>query len=181
MRQLRRSVIVVGLTLLVSLCLPAGAGATASRFPTAPKTHRDSSGACLVSGGTQGYPLGNRPLLVGAHPTGVAVVWLPGLNATTCKATVTVGTSKVADDLALDIDQAPLANPGVVCPNDDGSAAVLYVTFKIAPTEMIHISLDGCGWITMRGTAGRMKTAQLASNLLPLAPPMWRTYLVLAT
>jgi hypothetical protein len=41
-----------------------------------------------------------------AHPSAVAVVWLPGLNSRACRAVLTRGNAHIASTLASEIDGA---------------------------------------------------------------------------
>ena len=173
----------MGVLLIAVLSVLAGAAAVSqadavtSTPSLVPATHRQGS-VCLVSQNSP-TPVGTTPT-VSRHPASVIIVWLPGLNSKRCEAVVTRGGSRIASDLARDIDSAPVARTrGVInCPDDDGTTARLYFKFDHnQPMEEIDAPLSGCAWITAAGPSSRASTAQFGADLRTLAPPAWRAYL----
>jgi hypothetical protein len=93
---------------------------------------------------------------------------------------VTQGGSRIASDLARDIDRAPVLPRNTVssCPDDDGTTARLY--FKIdheQPMEQLDAHLSGCAWITAIGDSSKASTAAFRADLRRLAPRTWQVYL----
>jgi len=165
--------------LLVAAALSAATSRTpGGTLPSVPHTQRTASGACVVAGGTAGYPFGRAPLVVHPHPRGVAAVWLPGLDATDCAAASTVGGAALASRLAADLAAAPTVAPGAYsCPVDDGTSVRVSFLFARRPDQTLHVSLSGCAWVTARGTVARAVTARLRRDLVAIAPAAWRAAL----
>jgi hypothetical protein len=184
----RRSAIlaVTALSIISTISAPAPtvAGAAGARpippgnlTPGVPTSHRTVGGTCVVNGGTQGFAFENAALAVRSHPTRVAAVWLPGLNTTSCKVALTHGGATVARRLAADIAGAVYVRPGSFsCPMTDGTSVRLSFLFRTGPYQTVHVALDGCAWVTSRGTKARAVTAALRRDLLTITPAAWRTH-----
>jgi hypothetical protein len=110
------------------------------------------------------------------HPSGVSIVWLPGLNNRSDKAVVTYGSSRIASALADDVNTAPLVADGVVatmCPNDDGTSARLYFKYHHRATRLVYADLSGCSSITASSNVSLSSTAKFRRDLSTLAPRAW--------
>jgi hypothetical protein len=153
------------------------AGVTPSSL--VPATHPRGV-VCVVSGNTSiSSPPGTTPPPVLAHPSAVAVVWLPGFNSRACKAVLTRGNAHLASALASDIDGAPVvpnANT-YTCPDDDGTGARLYFMYAHGATQRIDADLGDCSWITDPGDGTRASTPQFREDMSTLAPLPWRARL----
>jgi hypothetical protein len=108
----------------------------------------------------------------------VAVVWIPGLNSRACKAQLTRGNAHIASALARDIDAAPVVSNASTynCPNDDGTSARLYFSYRHGATQRFDADLSGCAWIAAPRDASRSSTAQFRRDMTKLAPNVWRRY-----
>ncbi len=181
---MRRLVGVLGavtmVMVLATVSAPALAAAHGATGPSSlvPATHL-SGAVCVVSGNSAtSAHTGTTPFSVPAHPDGVDVVWLPGLDDKSCKAVLTRGTVHVASALASDINGAPVVPAGrlVNCPMDDGTSARLYFTYRHGATERVDADLSGCSYMTVPGHAGRSSSAPFRRDLTTLAPSAWRAY-----
>jgi hypothetical protein len=132
---------------------------------------------CVVSGHVS--PPGSTSRSGLAHPSAVAVVWLPGLNSGACKAVLTRGNAHMAATLAGDIDGARVVPDAdtYMCPDDDGTGARLYFMYAHGATQRIDGDLSGCSWITAPGDGTRASTPKFRQDMSTLAPLPWRAYL----
>jgi hypothetical protein len=165
------------LTTIGAPVVTAYAGVTASGL--VPATHLRGA-MCVVSGNTSiSSPPGTTPPSVLAHPSAVAVVWLPGLNSKACKAVLTRGNAHLASALGGDIDGARvLPNADTyMCPDDDGTGARLYFVYAHGATQRIDAELGGCSWITAPGDGTRASTPKFREDMSTLAPLPWRSHL----
>ena len=165
------------LTAIGAPAVTAYAGVTPSSL--VPATHLRGA-VCVVSGdnSSSSSPGTTSPSVL-AHPSAVAVVWLPGLNSRACKAVLTRGNAHIASTLASDIDEArvvPNADT-YMCPDDDGTGARLYFMYAQGATQRIDADLSGCPWITAPGDGTRASTPKFREDMSILAPPPWRAYL----
>ena len=145
-----------------------------------PVTHVASDGACLSNQGPTSNVKADGHVTVDSSPTGVSVVWLPGLNARPCLAALTHGAAEMAVALANDIQHAPyLSSRATSCPNDDGSGVRLYFSYAGGhATEQADVNLAGCRAITAPGRSSRSATQRLLNELALVAPSEWRQYFV---
>jgi hypothetical protein len=158
----------------------AQADAVAASSSLIPAAHL--RGAVCVVSETSAIPshLSTPPPTLSPDPSGVTVVWIPGLNSKTCKAVLTRGNAHVASVIASGLDHAMIVQRGVQsgpimsCPNNDGTTARLYFTYVHRPTQRIDFDLSGCTWIT--GPGRRFFTAQFRADMSMLAPNEWRAY-----
>jgi hypothetical protein len=166
----------VALLMPVVIAQPATAAQAAAQA-AAPTTHL-KNGVCLVSGAPAVVP-GTAALVVTPHPTGLKILWLPGLNSTACAIAMTRAGETTAAALARAITHAPAVSSGVAisCPNDDGSRAMMSFTYARhrAATRLV-VDLDGCGFISQSGKEQRRTTTAVRAKLAALAPCGWRTY-----
>jgi hypothetical protein len=144
-----------------------------------PATHLRGA-VCVVSENISiSSPPGAMSPSVLAHPSAVAVVWLPGLNSKSCNAVLTRGNGHSASALASDIDGArvvPSADT-YTCPDDDGTGARFYFMYAHGATQRIDADLSGCSWITAPGDGTRASTPKFREDMSTLAPLAWRGYL----
>jgi hypothetical protein len=158
-----------------------GGQAAATSPGLIPAAHLNGA-QCLVSGtGVIPSHSGTTPPTLSAHPSGVEIVWLPGLYSKTCKAVLTRGNAHIASALASAIDEAPVVKPGppFSCNiQDDRTSARLYFTYAHRSTKRIDDHLSECGSITDSGDGGasRSPTDQFLRNMTTLAPAAWRRY-----
>jgi hypothetical protein len=171
----------LGVAYLIVGLADGGAGAAQAR--KGPSIHIVSSarlrnGVCTLPGLPQ-PSYGSTAPEVTTNPTGLDLVWTPGLNDKTCKTVQRRATAREASVLAEDIDNAPLiANAVEVnCPADDGSRVVLYFAYPNGIAGPVTIQLDGCGWTFAAGSEMRQTTATLRHDLMSFSPPPWRHYL----
>ena len=189
-------VALLALLAFVALVLGLGAGAGlpaapagAASAPRVPATHLHGvvctvaggpgTGSGSASGSSRTYPT------VGADPSAVEAIWIPGLNDRTCRAQAVRGGPAIAAALATDIDHAPEAPRArkIMCPLDDGTAVRLYFTPKGAhkgagALQRVDADLSGCSFIDAPGTGARSSTAPFRRDLATLAPAHWRSYVV---
>jgi hypothetical protein len=147
------------------------------RSSTVPSSHVQN-GVCEVAGDTPD-PTGRQPLVVAPRPTGVTVIWLPGLDSKSCTAATSHGGAGTAVRLARAIDHARTISAHAVfnCPNDDGTAA--WLTFSYAghkSSARIDLSLSGCRFMNAPGTLRRSMSVGVSTALSSLAPCPWATY-----
>jgi hypothetical protein len=164
------------LLMLVVIAQPAAA-ALAPAQAAAPTSHL-KNGVCLVSGAPSVVP-GTAALVVAPRPTGLKILWLPGLNSTTCAIATTHAGPSTAATLARAITHAPAVPTGAVinCPNDDGTRALISFTYaqrRSAPH--LVVALGGCQFISQSGKEQRTTTSAVRDKLADLAPCGWRTY-----
>ena len=169
-------------TLLLFIIGAAAVVAASDAGPSSsliPATHL--SGAVCVVSGTNANPSnpGMTPFPLSPHPSGVVVVWLPGLNSKACKAVLTRGNAHIASVLASGLDQAMMVQRGVhsgpilSCPNDNGTTARLYFTYAHRPTQRIDLDLSGCGSISLLKVDSQRPSS---GGHEALAPKAWRAY-----
>jgi hypothetical protein len=93
-------------------------------------------------------------------PIAVSAVWLPGVEATPCVASITHGSEAFARVLATDIDRAPEVTPGTyMCTIAKGSQVNLYFSYGFGrPDELVNVALSGCSWIFAPGRDARWFT-----------------------
>ena len=165
------------LTTIGAPVVTAYAGVTPSSL--VPATHLRGA-VCIVSGNNSlSSPPGTTSPSVLAHPSAVAVVWLPGLNSRACKAVLTRGNAHIAATLASDIDGARVVQNAdtYMCPDNDGTSARLYFMFAHGATQRIDADLSGCSWIKAPGDGTRASTPVFREDMSMLAPRSWRSYL----
>ncbi len=146
--------------------LVVGAAGDSSPTPVVPPTQRQG-GVCTVLDSPPGATSPrNTPLTLPKHPSGGDIVWLPGLNSTTCNAVLTRADAKVAAALARDIDQAPVLSSTVSysCPADDETRARIVFTFAHRASQTVSAQLSGCSWIVAVGHAMRSSTPSSAGT-----------------
>jgi hypothetical protein len=175
-------------SITVMILLAIGAGPVVARADAwdassnlIPATHL-SGAECVVSG-TSAIPShpGTTPPTVSSHPSGVEIVWLPGLYGMACQAVLTRGNAHIASDLGSDIDHAPVvvARGPISCNvQDDRTSVRLYFTYARRSTQRIDDYLSECGSITDSGGGGtsRSPTNQFLRDMTTLAPAAWRVY-----
>ena len=154
--------------------LAASSVAGAASIPSAHRT----KGVCLVFGAPSVVP-GTSALVIAPHPVGVAVTWLPGLNASNCSTTTTHAGATVARALARDISRSSSVSSRVEfnCPMDDAAGAM--VSFADAhhrTAAPIVIGLSGCRFVSASGKLRRSTTTSLSTKLATLAPCGWKAY-----
>jgi hypothetical protein len=177
MRIIGRTAAATGVVAMVGMGMACGRAAAAPSS-LIPATHL-SGPVCVVSDYSPISDSSSKtPPTVSAHPVGVTVIWLPGLNSKTCKAAMTRGNAHIASALASDIDHASVVpnSTTIVCPADDGTSARLYFTYSRGAMQRIDADLSGCAWITAPGDASRRSNAQFRKNMATLAPSAWRGY-----
>jgi hypothetical protein len=179
MKNLGRTAAVSALALVSMGMIGGQAGAASSGL--IPATYLNGA-ECVVSG-TNAIPShpSTTPPTLSAHPSGVDIVWLPGLQSKTCKAVLTRGNAHFASALASAIDDAPMVKPGppFSCNvNDDLTSARLYFTYVRRSTQRIDDHLSECGSITGSGDRGvsRSPTDQFLRDMTTLAPAAWWAY-----
>jgi hypothetical protein len=162
---------------LAAVMVGGGVG-PASAASLIPPTHV-RNGVCGVTGTTPST-VGTAAPSVSSRPTGVSVVWLPGLNDKSCKAVLVKGRSGIATALARDIDIARIIpHAGTYsCPVDDGTAARLYFTYgRHRAVQRVDADLSGCAWITAPGRGARASSSRFRRDMTTLAPSAWRPYI----
>jgi hypothetical protein len=186
MDMMRRIRVAIGVAVLggaaVGLVPGSAASATVATTTVIPAIHL-RHGVCSVDGGSSAVGpsigVGAAPPTVSSHPSGVTVIWLPGLNDKTCRAVLVKGGARRAGALARAIDAARFTPHAatIMCPMDDGTVARLYFSFSHRrPTQRIDADLSGCSWITAPGRGARASSSQFRSAMTALAPPAWRPY-----
>jgi hypothetical protein len=156
----------------------AGAQATATA-PAAlsPSAHLEK-GVCLVSGAPS-VVAGTAALVVAPHPTGVKILWLPGLDSTACAIATTHAGASTAAALGRAITHAPAVSNAAAhfCPEDDGTRVVISFTYphNQSGTRLV-VDLGGCRFIGQSGREQRSTTPFVSEKLAALAPCGWRTY-----
>jgi hypothetical protein len=136
-------------TTIAAPAVTAYAGVTPSSL--VPATHVRGA-VCVVSGhASLSSPPGTTAPPVLAHPSAVAVVWLPGLNSRACKAVLTRGNAHIAAALASDIDGARVVPNAetYMCPDDDGTGARLYFMYAHGATQRIDAE-----WLLLDHSSG---------------------------
>ena len=151
-------------------------GAQRATEEAAPSTHL-KKGVCLVSGVPSVVP-GTGPLVIAPYPTGVKILWLPGLNSTACVIATTHAGASTAEALGRAITHAPAVSHGaeLSCPEDDDSRAS--ISFTYAPhrsAPQVVVQLSGCRLIGQSGREQRSMTSGINNRLAALAPCGWRT------
>ena len=169
--------LLVPLMAIHSAAAEAAAAVPATQAPHAPSAHLQN-GECLVSGAPS-IIAGSQPLIVAPHPTGVKILWLPGLNSTACAIATTHGGISTAAALARAISHAPAVSNGPerFCPEDDNarvSISFTYARHRSAPP--LFVSLDGCRLISQADREQRSTTPAVSDKLAALAPCGWRSY-----
>jgi hypothetical protein len=119
------------------------------------------------------------PPTVPLHPSRVSIVWLPGLNDKIDNSVVTHGNSRIASELARDVNSAPFVPDagGIMCPLDDGTNARLYFMYPHRRMRQINADLSGCSFITEPGYGSRSSTIRFRQDMTTLAPKAWRAYI----
>ena len=155
----------------------AYAGVTPSSL--VPGTHLRGAVCVLFGNSSISSPPGTTSPSVLAHPSAVAVVWLPGLNSRACKAVLTRGNAHIGSTLASDIDGARVVPNAetYMCPDDDGTGVRLYFMYAHGATRRIDADLSGCSWITAPVDGTRASTPRFREDMSTLAPLPWRAYL----
>ena len=172
---------VVALTLFApatcSVGLDAAGGVAATTL--VPPTQR-LGGVCTVSGPSPtGATSSEAPPTVPKNPTGIDIVWLPGLNTKPCKTVATRAGAHRAAALARDIDQARVSSSTVSyhCPVDDDTSAHLVFTYAHQGSQAVIAQLSGCSWIVVPRYAMRFSTPEFRRDLTTMAPSPWRPYI----
>jgi hypothetical protein len=141
----------------------------------------ESDGSCNAPGtSSSAAAIGADKLVwVGAKPSSMTAVWLPGLNATHCVARRTVSGAALAVKVASALDHTKaMPDKPLPCPFADGTSVQLYFDYPNGSSEYADVSLGGCRPISAPGRAARWgNTTQFENTLLPAAPSAWRTYL----
>ncbi len=135
------------------------------------------SDGCTVRGADSGVdPAVHGLVSVDPFPTGVVLVWLPGLNGRPCRAVLAHAGTRVARQLAVGVDAAPAVRPGLSAgAADDATAVGLYFTYAgRTVAEEVLIGLGGEELVDAPGRSPRELTDALAAVLRPLAPLAWR-------
>jgi hypothetical protein len=180
-RRARRGLACAGIGLAsVALAVPFGLSAAAAHAAAASLTSHLDNGVCVVSGAPSVVPK-KAALVVPRHPTGAAILWLPGLNSTTCAIATTHLGAAPAAALARAITRAPAISNGARfnCAADDGTGASITFTYaqhRLAPS--LTVDLSGCRSISQSGKKSRSMTTDVSRALARRAPCPWRTDLV---
>lgn len=134
------------------------------------------SGGCTLKGTSPDTPTEQALVSVDRPPSGVVIVWVPGLNQRPCRAQLIHDGARIARGLVAAIDTAPVIPPGSsACPAADGAGADLYFTYPGRAGEQAQVELSGCEGVGAPGRAPRQLSDDLVAALLPLAPGPWRT------
>lgn len=139
-------------------------------------------GGCVLQGAAPATATAGQSLVgVDRSPSGVIIVWVPGLNQRPCRAQLGRDGSRIARGLAAAVDTAPAVPPGSsACPAADGAGADLYFLYPGRPGEQAQVSLSGCEDVGAPGRAPRQLSDDLVAALRPLAPGPWRIRLASA-
>jgi hypothetical protein len=169
----------MGVLALVGMGMTGGQ-ATATSSGLLPTAHLNGI-ECLVSGsGVIPKHSGTTPPTLSVHPSGVEIVWLPGLYGMACKVVLTRGNAHIASALASAIDNAPVVKPGppFSCNIQDNlTSARLYFTYAHRSAQRIDDYLSQCGSITESGDgSSRSSTNQFLRDMTTLAPAAWQRY-----
>ena len=192
MKWLNRSLGACALVAMIGVVTagPDAPDAQASAVPKSliPRTYTKSGptgspyikhGACVVSGGVPDRASG-PPARVRLKPSGVDIVWLPGLNDYPCRAYSVAEGAVIASELAQNIDAAKVVTNdgrGFLCPNGDNRAVRLYFTYSHNRIlNRVDAFLNGCRFITAPGKGNTEWTTQMSVILAPLAPYAWARY-----
>lgn len=138
----------------------------------------ETGGSCITNAKLpSGGSVGSRNLVwLRSHPTGVIIVWTPGLNATKCVARRTVGSEALAEKIAGAVQRAKAEPRGLFCPRDDGSGVQIYTRYADGRDEYARVELTGCSTISAPGRASREDTSRLRQALGAAAPNGWKSY-----
>jgi hypothetical protein len=118
---------------------------------------------------------------VDTGPSAMTVLWLPGLNARSCRAALVRTGAGKATSLATDVNDATAVPPlaRYSCPMSDNAEAELFFSYGPArPAELVTVVLSGCRWIDDPGRDSRSWTTAFTRDLAQLAPPAWARYFV---
>ncbi len=134
---------------------------------------------CVLQGAapdTDTDPVVQGLVSVDRSPSGVAIVWVPGLDQRPCRAELVRAGPPIARGLVAAIDTAPAIPPGTTaCPAADDTEADLYFLYPGRPAEQSQVGLSGCESVGAPGRAPGQLSDDLVAALLPLAPGPWRT------
>lgn len=163
-------------------CSSAGSPVLAPAPSGAPTPWATSGGdgGCVMSRGKEQAGAGSAGLVtVDPAPRGATLVWLPGLNSTTCRAQMTTLDQPAASRLAQDLLAAPSVPSGRYnCPNDDRAGVTAYFRYADQPeAEVVDIHMSGCAFVGAPGRQVRRRTPNSANDLRTTAPPDWLSYL----
>jgi hypothetical protein len=170
------AVAAIGLAAGCSL-LGTGTGGPVHVTPPAAAPATMTRGACLVVGRSSPDTKSKGQVAVGRHPTGVVIVWLPGMNQHPCRAAISRENADSARRLAEDIDEAPkFPNGNFNCPSDDAMGARMYFTHE-GTADLAILGFSGCRGISAPGRSARSFSTRLARDLAPIAPHPWHDHL----
>jgi hypothetical protein len=144
---------------------------------TSPTSHLDN-GVCEVSGAPSVVP-GKATLVLGPHPTGATIVWLPGLNSKTCAIATTHLAAAPATVLARAITRAPAVSTGgdFNCPADDGTRASISFAYAHGRSlPRLVVALAGCRFISQSDKKQKSMTTGVSRALASAAPCAWKSY-----
>jgi hypothetical protein len=149
-----------------------------SAAPTAPPQTQRRHHVCTVTGTAPPVQASGHGLVwLRRHPTGVTVVWYPGLNSKRCHAQLTHRGRHAARKIVAGIDAAPRVKRGMYsCPMDDGTRLGLYVTYR-GRTEYVGLALTGCRTVSAPHRSARWQSNPANRVLGRQAPKPWRRYL----
>lgn len=150
--------------------------------PAHPPAASERNGSCVVptrddSASPPQDP--STPLVwVRSHPTGVVMIWLPGLNAKKCVARRTVSGAALAGRVAAAVRHAgAFPNGALPCPYADGTEVQVYLRYQDQRDEYAVVTLNGCRAVSAPSRHARWSTTKLQRALRKAAPAAWRSYL----